>query len=114
MVVNGDGPQPAEMFPGIRTPGTTGAGGSAASRTPPPDRAVPDSDSGQPSGMISPLSAMTIDGRSASPELAGQLGDSTPITPGTADDYGDSGAGHGHNFADQFRYPWQSKPGRNG
>ncbi len=111
-VVNGDGPQPAGMFPGIANPDGTGAGGSAGSRTRPPDDAVPDGDTGHPggSGNISPLREQAIDGRGASTSQPGQV-DLGLAGTGPDPAYADSGAGRGSTFADQHRYPWQSQPG---
>ena len=110
-VLNGDGDQPAEMFPGIANPTTTHAGGSVASRTPPPDADPPDSDSGTPggSGNIVPLREQAISGRSASTGQPGQ-NDGSVIMGGDGEEpgYTDSGARSGSSYTDPWpRYSWQ-------
>ena len=109
-VANGDGDMPAEFFPGIRWAGTLSPG-SRASRTPPPDTAVPDGDSGIPgTGTALHLSYMVGPGESMSTSQPGQT-DGSEISPGEDGQYADSGARSGSDNADHFhRYTWQSAP----
>jgi hypothetical protein len=110
-VSNGDGTPVSDLF-GCLMPENTGATGSVPSRTAPPDDALPDQMTGIPGvGATTPLAAQAGPGENASSIMPGQndLG-----LPGASHDpgYADSGAGEGHNFADQHRYPWQQQPGR--
>jgi hypothetical protein len=96
------------------------ASGSAPSRTPPPDAAIPaDAITGDPSGISYELSGPPGSHKSASTAQPGQ-NDATVISPGaeqshrytaSADAYTNTGAGDGHNFTDQRRFDWQQKPG---
>lgn len=114
---NYDSPGFMSRLPGLDMDAHDGAmtaTGSSPSRTPSPDNAVPAAQTGIPNvGTVMSLSAQTGPGEGASPNQPGQndLG-----LPGASSDagYADTGAGSGHNFTDQRRYDWQSKPGRNG
>ena len=110
-VVNGDGPVPEEFFPGIRSAGQT-APGSTPSRTAPPDRAVPDSDSGSPgNGAPTPLRKQAIDGRGTSSLQPGQ-NDLGMLGASEEPGYTDTGADGGHAIIDDaYRFPWQQRPG---
>jgi hypothetical protein len=118
-----DEPGFVSRLPGLDMDANTGAmtaTGSAPSRTPSPDNSVSGISSGIPGvGTVLPLSSQANGAEGASPQQPGQ-NDATVISPGSdasrtytasADGYVNSGAGDGHNFADQHRYDWQSKPG---
>lgn len=111
-VANGDGTPARDLF-GYPLPAGTGAAGSTAPRTLPPDRDLPAGQwSGRPgSGTAQPLSAGP--GESASTSLPGQTAVSI-ISPGPAEGYISTGA-TGTDHADHWpRYDWQSQPQRNG
>lgn len=101
-----------DPFPGITLPASTGATGSAGTRTSPPDSAVPDSQSGLPNvGIPASLSDQAGQAGSASPQQPGQTA-SSPISPGPEHGYGHTGAGEGHVMTNELeRYPWQSPAG---
>lgn len=87
------------------------ATGSVPSRTPSPDDATPSIETGLPGvGTVLPLAQQTSSGEGASPEQPGQV-DASVLTPGPAEGYASTGAGRGHNIADQHRYPWQAAAG---
>lgn len=84
------------------------ASGSAPSRTPSPDDAVPGGNSGVPGvGTVLPLAQQANGAEGASPQQPGQ-NDASILTPGPAEGYTSTGSGRGSNLADQHRYPWQN------
>lgn len=107
-VANGDG-TPVDMLFGFPLPDGTGAAGSTASRTRPPDTGIPHIDSGIPgTGTALPLFAQTGRGESASLNQPGQ-NDTSIMSPGPADEYASHGPYDSGGHADHWRrYSWQA------
>lgn len=83
------------------------ASGSNPSRTPPDSVTGGPLIGGDPSGVLIDL---TEHGQSTSTTTPGE-NDPSAITPVPAESLTSTGAGDGHNLADQRRYDWQQKPG---
>ena len=102
-VINGDGSQPTEMFPGISNPSGTGAPGSDPASAAPADAvaATFTDATGNPWAQISASSHGTVE--------PGQLDGVSVLGGVTADDISHTGAGDGVpiSASSHGRRPWQ-------
>lgn len=108
---------PGEFMPGIQSAGTLtpGSQGITASETNGP---VVGTATVNPTGLPDGAGRGRVSVPTHSGDTSGMADDlpahTSDIMVGPLDGYLNTGAGDGNNLADAHRYPWQSKPGRNG
>ena len=102
-VINGDGSQPAEMFPGIANPNSTGAPGSDPASAAPADAVAArfTDATGNPWNQLQASTHGTVE--------PGQLDGVNQLGGVTADDISRTGAGEGVpiSASSHGRRPWQ-------